>query len=97
MHGKLTPSSEAGTKIPQRPNPQDAAAQETAQKRDAAADAQIDVERVREDDGAGGQCGATQVVGGEQRGGVLRVREGEVHEYTLKSGVALVMDGRKGY
>ncbi len=86
--GEVTPRPQTGAIVPQSPNTQDAAAQQAPEHRDAAADAQVDVQRVREDDGARGQGGAGQVVGGEQAGGVLRVCEREVHEYALESGVS---------
>ena len=82
---KLRPRPQLGAVVVNGPDAQTATGGEAAEDRDAAADAQVDEERVGVDDAAGGEGGAARVVGREQRGRVLRVAEWEVHEDALQT------------
>lgn len=81
---ELGSRSQAGAEIPQGPDADDTAAQESTQDADTPSDAQVDVERVCVDDGARGQGRTAQIVRGKQTGRVLRVRQGQVHEDALE-------------
>lgn len=52
---------------------------------DTSTDTQVQIERPSEHYGAAGECGATEVVGGEERSSVLRVRDWDVDEYALEA------------
>lgn len=81
---EFTPCTHTGTPVPQHEDAKHAAGEQTTHHTDPAADAQVDVEWVRKDDGPRGQRRAAEIVGGEQARGVLRICQGQVHEDALE-------------
>lgn len=82
--GELAPRPQVRALVVQREHADDAHDAQPGQEADALVDAQVDEERPREQDAAAGQGRAEEVVAGEERGGVLRVRQGHVDEDALE-------------
>lgn len=82
--GEFAPGSQTGALEVEREHADDADEAQAREQGDAPVDAEVDEERPREEDAAAGEGGAEEVVGREQGGGVLRVRERDVDEDALE-------------